>query len=72
MCDCGINDTCDDQLILSVLTILILHSLEKMERSTGTKSQDAFYVMTVDTDLSLLKGIMVGADVDREMLIKIT
>jgi hypothetical protein len=57
----------ENQLYVVAPTVSNSRSPSSIERIVNTKSQDAFYLVTIDTDKSWLKIIMVGADIDRTM-----
>lgn len=66
-CDFGINPNASypGQAFLVAPSMSVNRSPASTERITGTKSQDAFYLVTIDTTHKWLKVIMVGADRDR-------
>lgn len=64
-CDFGYASAYSNQYELVAPTLSVARSPSTTERTIGTKSQDAFYLVTVDTTNNLLKVIMVGADKDK-------
>lgn len=63
--DFGYDKNHPEQLVLNAPTVSYNRSGVEADRVVGTKSQDAFFLVTIDTDHNWLKVIMVGADRDR-------
>ena len=55
-----------NQLWIVVACGLLSNNLD-IDRTDGTKNQDAFNILTFDTNTELVKVIRVGADRDRSM-----
>ncbi|MCH5182953.1 MAG: metallophosphatase family protein, partial [Oscillospiraceae bacterium] len=64
-CDFGFNSAYPKQPILVAPSASVKRAPCSMERIEGTRSQDAFYLVTIDTDNAWLKVVMIGANRDR-------